>query len=139
MRTGINSRLIRFGIAGFLVAIVFAGCSREARKTRFLNQADASWKAGQYDNAKIQYLNVLRLDGKNALAYERIGEMWLEEGAPLRAAPYFLKTRELDPNNLLNRVKLAEVYFALGKRAEAIQEATTVLQRDNGNGEAIRV
>ena len=68
-----------------LAATLITACSKETKKARFLTEADNYFKAGDYDKAKLSYLNVLRLDPANALAFERIGAMWLEQGAPLRA------------------------------------------------------
>ena len=72
-------------------------CSKEAKKTRFLAEAENYFKAGDYDKAKVSYLNVAQLDPQNALAFERIGAMWLEDGAPLRAAAFLAKANELAP------------------------------------------
>ena len=61
-----------------LAATLITACSKEAKKARFLAEADNYFKAGDYDKAKVSYLNVLRLDPANALAFERIGAMWQE-------------------------------------------------------------
>ena len=65
-----------------LAATLIAGCTKEARKARLLGEANAYFKAGNYDKAKLAYLNVLRLDPQNALVFERIGAMWQDDGAP---------------------------------------------------------
>src|SRR5215813_5226672 len=95
-----------------LAATLIVACSKEAKKTRFLAEADNYFKAGDYDKAKVSYLNLVRLDPQNAFALERIGAMWLEEGAPLRAFAFLAKASELDPNNAENRVRLARSYLA---------------------------
>src|SRR5438094_767186 len=59
-----------------LAATFIIACSKEAKKTRFLAEADSYFKASNYDKAKVSYLNVVRLDPQNALAFERIGTMW---------------------------------------------------------------
>ena len=64
-------RIITFALATTLII----GCSKEPKKTRFLADADTYFKAGDYDKAKVSYLNVVRLDPQNALAFERIGMM----------------------------------------------------------------
>ena len=56
-----------------LAATLMVACSKEDKKTRFLAQADNYFKTGDYDKAKLSYLNVVRLDPQNALAFERIG------------------------------------------------------------------
>lgn len=120
-----------------LIASTVSGCPASIRKPRIRERADGYFKAGEYDKAKIEYMNLLRLDNQDVTAYERIGSMWVDEGAPLRAIPFFLKVRELAPNNVESRAKLALAFMALGGMKEARNEALEVLKRDPGNLDAI--
>jgi tetratricopeptide (TPR) repeat protein len=120
-----------------LAVTLIAGCSKEAKKTRFLAEADSYFKAGDYDKAKVSYLNVVQLDPQNALAFERIGTMWLEDGLPLRAAGFLAKANELAPKNDQNRIRLARCYLAIGRFADAKNEALKVLEQFPGSGDAI--
>src|SRR6266851_4000319 len=120
-----------------LAATLITACSKEAKKTRFLAEAENYFKAGNYDKAKVSYLNVVRLDPQNALAFERIGAMWLDEGAPLRAAAFLAKASELAPKNDQNRIRLARCYLAIGRFADATKEALKVLEQIPDNGDAI--
>src|SRR5260370_31662829 len=95
-----------------LAAGLITACSKEARKTRLLAEADNYFKSGNYDKAKLSYLNLLRLDPASALAFERIGAMWLEEGAPLRAGVFLARPIVLDPGNAQNRIRLPRSYSA---------------------------
>jgi Tfp pilus assembly protein PilF len=122
-----------------LAATLIAGCSKESRKARLLGEANNYFKAGNYDKAKLSYINVLRLDSKNALAFERVGAMWQEDGAPLRAGAFLAKASELDPNNAQNRIRLARCYVATGRVADAKKEALKVLEQVPDNGDAIIV
>ena len=126
-------RIITFTLATTLII----GCSKEPKKTRFLADADTYFKAGDYDKAKVSYLNVVRLDPQNALAFERIGMMWLEDGAPLRAAAFLAKANELAPKNDQNRIRLARCYLAIGRFADASKQALKVLEQTPDNGDAI--
>ena len=63
---------------------VNTGCTREFKKARFLEHADRYFQAGQYEKAKIEYLNALRIEPSNALAIKRMGLIWYEQGAPLK-------------------------------------------------------
>src|SRR2546425_11294641 len=128
-------RIITFTLATTLII----GCSKEPKKTRFLADADTYFKAGDYDKAKLSYLNVVRLDPQNALAFERIGAMWLEENAPLRAAPFLIKASELEPNNAQSRIRLARCYLAAEDLANATKEALKVLEKVPDSGDAIVV
>ena len=105
-----------------LAVILVTGCSKQAKKARLLRDADTYFNAGNYDKAKVSYLNVLRLDPQNAIAFERIGAMWQDDVAPLRAAPFLKKASELDPNNVENRIRLARCYLAVGAFKEAKTE-----------------
>jgi tetratricopeptide (TPR) repeat protein len=120
-----------------LAATCVVACSKEAKKTRFLAEADNYFKAGDYDKAKMSYLNVVRLDPQNALAFERIGAMWLDEGAPLRAVAFLARASTLEQNNAEYRIRLARSYLALGRLAEAKKESLKVLEIAPGSDDAI--
>ena len=65
--------------------------------------------------------------------------MWLEDGAPLRAAAFLAKASELAPKNDQNRIRLARCYVAIGHFADASKEALKVLEQTPDNGDAIIV
>jgi tetratricopeptide (TPR) repeat protein len=134
-----TSRTLFRIVALTLAATLITACSKEAKKTRFLAEADTYFKAGDYDKAKVNYLNVLRLDPQNALAFERIGAMWLDGGSPVRAAAFLAKASELAPKNDQNRVRLARCYVAVGRFADGTKEALKVLEQTPDNGDAIIV
>jgi tetratricopeptide (TPR) repeat protein len=131
-----SKTLLRIATLALATTLITA-CSKEAKKTRLLTEADNFFKAGDYDKAKVSYLNVVRLDSQNALAFERIGAMWLDQGAPLRAAAFLVKASELDPKNAQNRMRLARCYLAIGRFADANKEALKVLEQTPDNGDAI--
>src|SRR5437763_7539722 len=120
-----------------VVVLVTCSCTSEIKKSRYLARAERYFKAGEYDQAKIEYLKVLRLDSGNALAYARCGAMWADEGAPLRAVAFLMKARELAPKDLDNRYKLARVYLRAGGPNEAFKEATEILKQAPDNGPAL--
>src|SRR6266478_3251815 len=122
-----------------LAATLITACTKETRKARLLAEADDYFKAGNYDKAKLSYLNVLRLDPASARAFERIGAMWLEEGAPLRAGAFLARASVLDPSNAQNRIRLARCYVAMGQFADGKKEALNVLAQVPDNGDAIIV
>src|SRR5437868_7103229 len=124
-------------IALLVLVLVACSCTSEIQKSRYLARAERYFKAGEYDQAKIEYLQVLRVDSGNAVAYARCGAMWADEGAPLRAAAFLLKVRELAPKDLDNRYKLAQVYLRVGQPNEAFKEATEILKQSPDNGPAL--
>jgi tetratricopeptide (TPR) repeat protein len=129
---------IAFRIMTVILAVtLITACSKGARKARLLGEADNYFKAGNYDKAKLSYLNALRLDPQNALAFERIGAMWLDDAAPLRAAAFLRNASVLDPKNVENRIRLARCYLAIGRFPDAKNEALTVLEQAPDNCDAI--
>src|SRR5438876_418857 len=122
-----------------LAATLIAACTKEARKARLVGEADSYFKGENYDKAKLSYLNVLRLDPANALALERVGAMWQEDGAPLRAGAFLARASVLDPSNAQNRIRLARCYVATGGFTAAKNEALKVLEQVPDNGDAIIV
>jgi tetratricopeptide (TPR) repeat protein len=122
-----------------LAATLITACTKEARKARLLAEAENYFKAGNYDKAKLSYLNVLRLDPASARVFERIGAMWLEEGAPVRAGAFLARASVLDPGNAQNRIRLARCYVATGQFADGKKEALNVLAQVPDNGDAIIV
>src|SRR5512140_62484 len=122
-----------------LAVVLVTGCSKHAKTARLLYDADTYFKAGNYDNAKVSYLNVLRLDPQNAIAFERIGAMWQDDAAPLRAAPFLKRASELNPDNVENHIRLARCYLAVGAFGDAKTEALGVLQQVPADGDAIMI
>src|SRR5207237_8565550 len=107
-----------------VLVLVTCSCTSEIKKSRYLTRAERYFKAGEYDQAKIEYLQVLRVDSGNAVAYARCGAMWADEGAPLRAAAFLLKARELAPKDLDTRYKLAQLYLRVRQPHSASTQAT---------------
>src|SRR5436305_7000619 len=121
------------------IAILLSGCTAASKKARLTDRAEKYFRAGEYDNAKIEYLNVIKIDQANANAYARIGAMWVEEGVPLRAGAFLIKAVELAPNDTGSRLNLARVYLSLGRMSDARKEAMAVLEKAPDNGEALVV
>ena len=103
-----GNQLRKIFTTGILILLLSTGiipaCSSEAKKSRLFDQAERYFNAGEYNKAKIEYLSLLRLDPQNATAFQRLGTIWFEQGAPLRAIPFLLKARELTPGSLSNRI-----------------------------------
>ena len=119
------------------LVVVALGCSVEGKKARLLSGANRYFDSGDYEKAKIEYLNVLRADPQNATAIQRLGTIWFDQGAPLRAAPFLLKTRELIPDDIDTWAKLASVFMAVGQFEEARKEGLAILERSPAHEKAM--
>lgn len=129
--------ICRFLLMALLATAAFTGCSKEAKNASIQERAKKFFDAGEYDKAKIEYMNLLRADPANKTAIQNLGVIWFEQGVPLRALPFLNKTRELNPEDLGNRIKIAQAAMALGERAEARKEAIEILKKSPAHEEAI--
>src|SRR6266436_3743103 len=113
------------------------GCSKQARKERYLKKAEQYFATKDYNKAEVEYLNVLRLDRLNRNAIQRLGLIYFEEGSPLRAYSLLLKAKELAPDDLEVRLRLGQVYASAGESTNARNEAITILSKSPGHEEAV--
>jgi tetratricopeptide (TPR) repeat protein len=125
------------GTTLLLIALINCGCTAGLRKARYSKRAERYFKAGQYDEAKIEYIKLLRIDPRNAAAYARMGQMWLEEGSPLRAGTFLASAVSFDPKDWASQVRLAKSYAFIGQLAEERQTAESILKQAPDNGEAL--
>lgn len=132
----LRSAFFRVCIVAFFISLG-VGCSPAAKKSRLLARAEEYFESGDYDKARIEYLNLLRLDHTNSTAIRQLAIIWFDDGAPLRALPYLKAARELDPNNLDIRTKLASTLLVLGEPADARKEALSILQQSPSSSEAL--
>lgn len=120
-----------------LLMAMSTGCTPKAKRERLMKQADSDFKEEKYDAAKIQYLNALKGGSQDASAIARVGEIWSEQGAPIKAIPFLLKAREQTPDDLKSRLRLASSFLAVGEVGAARKEALAVLEQAPTNEKAI--
>lgn len=126
-------KLAYFVLAAGLVCAIATGCSKQARKDRHLQRAEAHFQAGDYDRAEIEYLNVLRIEQTNRVALGNLGLMCVEQGRMARAYVLLSEAKKVDPENLEVRLKLAQVLLSGGKPKEARDEALQLVAREPTN------
>jgi tetratricopeptide (TPR) repeat protein len=120
-----------------LMILLGAGCSREAKKARYLERAERHYQAAQYDRAEIDYLNALRLDPGNEAANRRLGTIYFDQGRFPAAFLFLRRARQLDTNNVEVRVKLGLIFLSSRSFKEARGEALSVLADQPGNEDAV--
>lgn len=116
-------------LAAAAFVVLLTGCSPEAKKTRYLEQADRYFADGKYDEAEIDYKNVLQLDPQNARAIGQLGFIYYAQGSVARSIPFIYRAQQLKPEDLPLRVKLGLVSMAAGKFDQARTQADFVLIR----------
>ncbi len=121
---------------GVLVSIGASGCSAEARKARRLAHAQAHVEAQAFEKAEIEFLNVLQIDPLQADAIAGLAIIYSDQGRLGRVFPFLSKARELQPDNLEVRIRLAKLYSAVGRFNDAREELLFVLGRRPQDPEA---
>ncbi len=122
--------------AAGLLALLCSSCSPHASKERHLAQADKYFESGQYDQAEIEYKNVLHAEALNPQAIVKLGFIYCDQGRLGRAIPYLLKGRQLQPDNLDVRLRLGQIDLAAGNLKEARDEANFILRKNPRDPEA---
>ena len=118
------------------VAFISAGCSREAKATRHLGKAERSFAAGDYDTAEVEFINVLKNQPENRVAFTRLATIYSEQGRISRAVPFLFRALQLDTNNPDLRIRVGFLSLATGKVKEARDHANFVLTHKPQNDEA---
>jgi tetratricopeptide (TPR) repeat protein len=132
-----KKRLYLWAATAITIGLIVTGCTAGAKKKHYTESAERAYKAGQYDKARIEYMNLLRMDPGSAHAYAQLGSIWAEDGVPLRAGMFLKKALELDPSDKVTRRRLARVYLAVGRTADARKEALVLLHETPADGEAL--
>ena len=112
-----------------LLSIVGAGCTAKVKESYHLKRADRYFNSGQYDQAEIEYKNVLRNAPQNAQAWSRLGVIYFDQGRLLEAAQILGRAQQLATNNFEVRLKLGAIYLGAGKLKEGRDEASFVLDK----------
>jgi tetratricopeptide (TPR) repeat protein len=113
------------------------GCSKEAKLDRTLERATKQFQAGDLDNARIEFLNVWRLNRTNAAAIRHLGIILFDQGSPVPAYQFLVPAAQRDPNDCEVRSRLGTAHLALGQRDQARSQAIAVLDRSPTNDRAI--
>ena len=120
-----------------LITLLLAvGCGKQTRIDRHLTRAGKAFDSGQYDRARIDYLNVLQLEPEHPDAIARLGVIFFDMGSPRQAAPFLLRVASLQPDNLEARSRLALLYAMGGELDNARKEANAILDRQPDHPEA---
>ena len=106
-----RSVVVRLLVVGFLITALFTGCSRDPniRKQKYLESGDRYFDKGQYSEARIQYLNALKLDSRFAPARYKLGETYLKLGNGSQAFQELSQAVDLAPDNYQAHIDLANL------------------------------
>lgn len=111
--------------------------SQEERLQEHLKRAEGYVAEERWEEAKIEYLNVVQLDTQNAVAqYELAEVLWkLEQYGEARWR--YKETVRLDPAHVQARLKLASIEFAVQRTREASEHVDILLEQEPENIDAL--
>lgn len=121
------------------IACFVAGCSSEQREARYLKRANQSYEKKQFDKAQVDYMNIVRVNPKNVLAWTRLGLIASDKGELQLAYKALGNVKTLQPDNLVARSRLGRVLLSARAMSEARKEALFVLDKDPLNDESMLV
>src|SRR5688572_2470622 len=114
-----RSRLVQWLVVVLCIlgvaVLYFVRFSPSARLARHLHRGERLYQAGEYDPARLEFINVVRRDPKHLVALERLGSIALFQGIPVQALPYLVRIRELAPDDLPNQARLIGALVTLGE------------------------
>ena len=135
--------IIRISLC-LILLLTSSGCDRstpEAKKAQHRERAATFVEKGQYQEAIIEYRNVIQLDPQDADAHYRIALAYLKLGGlPNHLYQAFTELRravELDNTNQDAQLKLGELYILGHEPAKARERAEIVLASSPQNTEGL--
>jgi len=124
---------------GLVACLVLASCSRKSKIDRHAVNGAEHFENQRYEEAIIEYANVLRLDKLHAEAIRALGLSYYALEDYRRALPFLSKIVELRPTGTEARIALGRIYLAGGDVAEARGQASACLATDAASLNALRL
>jgi tetratricopeptide (TPR) repeat protein len=117
------------------ISLLLASCGKSSGLDRHLNRADKAFTGGDYDTARIEYMNAMRIDNAHPHAVAQLAVIYHDTGSLRQAAPFLARALELSPKNIEVRFRLALLYITGGDRERAIAEIEAILEQQPGHPE----
>lgn len=126
------------GACILLVSILLTGCGgKEERKNSHLERGIELFEEGNYQKARLEFRNVLQIDGKHIEARYRLGRTEENDQNWQAAFENYSAALELDPEHVDARIRRGSIYLLSGAADKALEEAQAALQRENRNADAL--
>jgi tetratricopeptide (TPR) repeat protein len=127
--------LVALAMAG---AVVLAGCSDpEELKATHLARGHEYLEARDFDKARVEFKNVLKIDPKDADARVALGQVLEQLQNWRQAAGQYLRVIEDHPMNAPARIRMGRIYLFAKQYDEAISSADEVLALQPKNATAL--
>ena len=123
------------GVALLLLAL--SGCkSDEQKREEHMARGDAYVEEEQWDEAIIEYKNVLQIDPNDAAAHFALSQAFLKSKQPRKAFWELRETVRLDPSNHDAVLQFAQLSIYAGELEEALKRAEDVIAAEPKKAEA---
>lgn len=101
-----------------LLVLLLAGCSDpEITRLRYLEKADSYFANADFDKARVEYLNALRIEPNDAAARYGAGSAFEKLGSFQQAMGHYSAATEIDPQHLESRLALGKLLI-MGRASE---------------------
>ncbi len=117
--------------------LLLTGCSKESKIARHITRADEFYAAGDYDKARLEYLNVVQLDPRNVHAIGQLGNIFFENGVVLQAGAALEQALKLGATDPRIRARLGTLLAASKRFDQAREHALKALESDPTNEESL--
>jgi len=111
----------------------------EGKRAKHTERGDRYFAEKKYQEAIIEYKNVLQAVPKDLHATKRLAESYFAVGNFNEAFPFLVKARDYDPEDLDVRLKLATILGLARKPDEVRKEVDFVLEKDPARLEALQL
>ena len=115
------------------------GCSKEARKARYLESGEKYFAANDFVKAEVEFLNAFRLDPTDKVLPGRLGVIYFDQGRLERAYAFLYRANEITPGSTNIALPLASIYSVSGQGAKAREVLAPLLAREPGHAEAVEL
>src|SRR5436309_15095799 len=128
-----DDRVIASTIGLLALVLAIGGCgqlSPETKKAKPLERGQAYFEKGQYQEALIEFKNVVQIDPKDADGHYRLALTYLKIGDITNLQGAFgelIKTVELNPSNRDAQLMLGELYLLGNQPVKARERADMIL------------
>ncbi|MCA9503943.1 MAG: tetratricopeptide repeat protein [Myxococcales bacterium] len=124
-------------LAGGLLLLGLGGCADDAeRVAEFMERGERYVDEGDYEEAIIEFKNVLQREPEHAGAHEALSLAYLEVDKPREAYWEMSETVRLDPDNVDARLRYGTISAAIGETDRALEQAEAVLRIDPSSAAA---
>jgi tetratricopeptide (TPR) repeat protein len=129
MRPRSRSRPL-LGIFVVCVLVSAAGCDgTKARKASHLERGETFLAAGNFQKARIEFLNALQIDPKDSHVRSRMGFVEENLGKPRQAAQLYQDALDASPGNDDARFRLARLYLLAGNPERTLELIKPALEK----------